>query len=313
MMNYKKIILLTILTLFINNLIGQDKYIHYTKPGYELNYNVNNPDKLWKLPNNLREISGLSFSEDNKLACNQDEKGNIYIFNLKKGEVTKKIDIGDDGDFEGIEIIGNNAWLVKSNGTLFRVKGYLGNNPKVKEYNTKLKKKNDVEGLGYDPMYNRLLIACKGHPYLEEKSGKEFKAIYSFDLETKELNLKPVLLVTMDSIKFYKDYNTMASLGMELLAYFDDAKGDLSFQPSGIAVHPITGNIYMVGSVGNLMLVLSREGDVLAMVDLRSRFHPQPEGICFSKDGTLYISNEGDDEKGSIMRFKPISKPISND
>lgn len=292
-----------------SSLTGQEKYIHYTRDGFELNYNVNNPDKLWKLPKNLREVSGLSFIDKNHLACNQDEKGNIYIFNIKDGEVTEKIDFGDDGDYEGIEIIGDNAWLVKSNGTLYKVKDYASKDIKVKEYKTELKKKNDVEGLGFDPISGKLLIACKGHPFLDEQSGKEFKAIYSFDIKTKTLSLKPELLVVMDSIKYYKDFNTMAMLGMELFAYFDEAKGDLSFQPSGIAVHPITGNLYMIGSVGNLLMIISREGEILAMVDLRSRYHPQPEGICFSPDGTLYISNEGDEERGSIVRFSPIKKP----
>ena len=305
MIYFKKITLLIILISCINTLKGQDKYVHFTKSGYELNYDVNKPDKMWKLPKNLREISGLSYIDRNHLACNQDEKGNIYIFNINKGEVTEKIDFGDDGDYEGIEIIGDNAWMVKSNGTLYKVKDYQSNDLKVKEYKTKLKKKNDVEGLGYDPISQKLLIACKGHPYLEERSGKDFKAIYGFDLESKELNLKPELLIIMDSIKFYKDFNTMAYLGMDLLAYFDDAKGDLSFQPSGIAIHPITGNIYLISSVGNLLLILSREGEMLAMVKLRSKYHPQPEGICFNPDGTLYISNEGDDERGSILKFKP--------
>ncbi len=140
---------------------------------------------------------------------------------------------------------------------------------------------------------------------MDEKAGKEFKAIYTFNLETKLLELKPFLLIAMDTIKFYKNYNTMTQLGVELLAYFDSSKGDLSFQPSGIAIHPKTGNIYVLGSVGNLLLVFSREGEMLAIIDLKSKVHPQPEGICFDPDGTLYISNEGDEGEGTILKFEP--------
>jgi len=296
-----------------SSIVAQDQYVYYTSNGFELNYNVNKPDDKWKLPKNLREISGLSYLDNNHLACNQDEKGNIYVFELQTSEIINKIDFGKSGDYEGIEIIGDVAWLLKSNGTLFRVKRFLSKDPKVKEFNTQLKNKNDAEGLGYDPFTGNLLIACKGHPFLEEKPGKEFKAIYSFDIGTKKLNIVPEFLITMDSIKYYKNFNTMAHLGMELLAYFDDAKGDLSFQPSGIAVHPKTGNIYIIGSVGNLLLIFSRNGEILSMIDLRSKYHPQPEGICFSPDGTLYISNEGDDERGTILMFKPTNQYLNND
>jgi len=139
---------------------------------------------------------------------------------------------------------------------------------------------------------------------VDDKAGKEFKAIYSFELKTKQLDLRPFLLIEMDTIKSYKNYNTMSRLGVELLAYFDSSKGDVSFQPSGIAIHPISGNVYVLASVGNLLIVFSREGKMLAIIELKSKYHPQPEGICFSPDGVLYIANEGDNNKGTILKFE---------
>ena len=282
-----------------------DKYMLFRKEGYTFPYNLAEPDKSWELPKKLVEISGLSFIDKDKLACVQDEKGNLYIFNLQIGEVERKIDFGEDGDYEGIEIIGTDAWILKSNGTLFKVENYLDESGHIAiKYTTDLSKKNDAEGLGFDPINQNLLIACKGHPFVDEKAGKEFKSIYNFSLNKFTLDLDPFLLVEMDTIKFYKNYNTMTQMGIELLAYFDDSKGDLSFQPSGIAIHPLTGNIYIIGSVGNLLLVFSRANDMLAIVKLRSKYYEQPEGICFDPDGILYISNEGNDKAANILKFE---------
>lgn len=283
-----------------------DKYKLFEHKDYRFTYSMNEPNKSWDLPKKLVEISGLSYIDKHRLACVQDEKGNIYIFNSKSGEVEQKIDFGDDGDYEAVEIIGDDAWVLKSNGTLYKTKNYLKEvEPKIKKYTTALSGKNDAEGLAYDPINQNLLIACKGHPFVDEKAGKEFKAIYTFNLETKLLELKPFLLIEMDTIKFYKNYNTLTQLGVELLAYFDSSTGDLSFQPSGIAIHPKTGNIYILASVGNLLLVFSRDGEMLAIIDLKSKVHPQPEGICFDPDGTLFISNEGDEGEGTILKFEP--------
>ncbi len=301
----KFLLILTIL--FSINCFSQDgyKYMLFEHSNYEFPYDFAKPDKSWDLPKKLEEISGLGFIDKNRLACVQDEKGNIYIFNLKTGEVERKIIFGDDGDYEGVEIIKNDAWIIKSNGTLYEVKDYLNkDNPNVTKFKTELSEKNDVEGLGYDPLNNNLLIACKGHPFVSDKKGKDFKAIYNFGLENKQLDLKPFLLIEMDTIKYYKDYNTMAKMGIELLAYFDSSKGDVSFQPSGIAIHPVTGNLYIIGSTGNLLMVFNRSGDMLAMVKLRSKYFPQAEGICFSPNGILYISNEGDNGDGTILKFE---------
>ncbi len=283
-----------------------DKYKLYVHPDYDFPYTVNNPDESWVLPGKLEEVSGLSYIDENLLACVQDEKGNIYLFNLQSGEVEQKIDFEDDGDYEGIEIIGQDAWILKSNGTLFEVTDFLEDEtPFVRKYATELTGKNDAEGLGFDPNENNLLIACKGHPFVDEKKGKEFKAIYNFSLEEKKLDLNPLFLIVMDTVKYYKNYNTMTQLGVELMAFINDSKGDVSFQPSGMAVHPVSGNLYIIASVGNLLIVYSRESEMLAMFKLRNKYFPQPEGICFSPDGTLYISNEADgNDEATILKFR---------
>ena len=283
-----------------------DKYKLYVHPDYDFPYTINNPDASWELPGKLEEVSGLSYIDENLLACVQDEKGNIYLFNLQSGEVEQKIDFEDDGDYEGIEIIGQDAWVLKSNGTLFEVLDFLEvETPFVRKYATELTGKNDAEGLGFDPIENNLLIACKGHPFVDEKKGKEFKAIYNFSLEEKKLDLNPLFLIVMDTVKYYKNYNTMTQLGVELMAFINDSKGDVSFQPSGLAVHPVSGNLYVIASVGNLLIVYSRESEMLAMFKLRNKYFPQPEGICFSPDGTLYISNEADDnDEATILKFR---------
>jgi hypothetical protein len=45
----------------------------------------------------------------------------------------------------------------------------LENKNSIKEYSTSLDKKNDTEGLAYDPVSGDLLIACK------KESGDEMK------------------------------------------------------------------------------------------------------------------------------------------
>lgn len=310
-MKFKQTIILVLLFLFYLSVFPQDKNKNklFEHAGYHFPYQLALPDKSWKLPKALAEISGLGFIDNFRLACVQDEKGNIYIFNLKTGVVESKIPFGDDGDYEGIEIIKHDAWVLKSNGALYRVADYLHKaKPDVMKYTTSLSGKNDAEGLAYDPVNKNLLIACKGYPYVGEKKGNDLKAVYSFNLETKRMELKPFLLIETDTIKYYKNYNAMTRLGIELMAAVDPSKGDETFQPSGIAIQPVTGNIFILGSVGNLLMVFSGKGEMLAMITLSPKIFPMPEGICFSPDGKLYISNEGGGNAGTILKFEPKNK-----
>ena len=282
-------------------------YLFFEREGYTFSYKLNDPDKTWHLPHGLDEISGLSYIDQEHLACNQDEKGNIYIFNIKDGELEKKIKFAGPGDYEAIETIGDDVWIIKSNGNIYHVRNYLKKkDPKTHEYKTGFTEKNNIEGMGFDPIKKRLLIACKGYPFINKKhkkKAKKFKAIYEFDLKTKKLNKEPVFLIPLDSIIHYKNYNTITRLGVELSSAYDNAEGEVAFKPSGIAVHPLTGNIYVLASVGKALAVLNRNGEILVLVRLDRKIHKQPEGICFSPDGTLYISNEGKKGEGYIMEF----------
>jgi len=277
----------------------------FEHPAYHFPYQINDPDRSWKLPQSLVEISGLGYVDAERLACVQDEKGIIFLFNLEIGKIEREIKFGDDGDYEGIEIIGRDAWVLKSNGKSYEVKDFLNVKPPVvNEYKSDLSGRNDAEGLAYDPVTNGLFIALKGHPFTDGRDGGGKKAIYRFDLETYKLDPEPFLLIHLDTVSRYRDYGGMSRLGNRIMSNLDPSEGDKTFQPSGIAVHPVTGHIFVLGSVGRLLLVFTREGEMLAMAGLSRALFFQPEGICFDPQGNLYIASEGGSGYATVLRFE---------
>ena len=265
------------------------------------NYNLEKPNQVCNLPKELLEISALGYdSENQKLITVNDEKANFYLLNMENCEVATKHDFGKKGDYEGIESVDQTIYVINSAGDIFAI------NPntldKSQKYKTPLSATNDVEGLGYDESKNELILACKGAPNLGKKSKlKKAKAFYSFNLGTKELDKKPKFVIKdKDLINFFKE--------MPKKSISKKAKKKLenrleSFSPSGIAKHPIDGYYYILSSVGRLLIVSNDEGDIQAIHFLKPKMFAQPEGICFSPDGTLYISNEGRSLVAKIMVF----------
>ena len=250
-------------------------------------YNLDKPDQKIKLDMVLQEISALSYYKNKQLACLHDEHGNIYIIGHETEKTERKIQVAGRGDFEGIEIIENVAYMLKSNGQLTKVVGFDDEKPKeITKQKTGLSTKNDCEGLGYDPQSNTLLIACKNKPYLD-KNNKKYKgkrAVYEYDLNKQKLKKKPKYLIDLTEIK--------------------NTTGKKDFMPSGIAVHPVTHNIYIIASVGKLLIVLNRAGELIDFAHLNPKIFRQPEGICFSPDGKqLFISNEGRKKRGNLLVF----------
>jgi uncharacterized protein YjiK len=75
------------------------------------------------------------------------------------------------------------------------------------------------------------------------------------------------------------------------------------FKPSGLAVHPETGHIFVIATVGKLLVILDARGSIIDMIPLDPDIFLQPEGIAFSPSGDLYISSEGRGGKGYILKF----------
>lgn len=272
---------------------------------YQFPYELDQPNKTWKLPKELEEISGLDITDNGKrLIAVQDEDGYIYYISTKSGKVKKEVKFYKDGDYEGIEFVGDHIFVLKSTGTLYEV-----TNPKEKnedkielnKYNDHLDHSHNVEGLAYDAKNNRLLLACKGN---DKKDYKMKKHIYGFDLERKEVDTLPVYAINQDNIMTYLGVGEAIKKLEQFSNKIDPSQSYFGFSPSAIAIHPQTGNLYVTSSVGKLLVVLNSLGQLVHIEKLDSAIHRQPEGLAFAKDGTLYISNEGKKGAAKIQVFK---------
>ena len=240
-----------------------------------LPYDFENPSEKFIMPKTLKEISGLSYYKNDQLACVNDEEGKVFIYDFVKKEVVDKIPFGKDGDYEGIEIVDDEVFVLKSNGSLKSFKIGVAyereidcSDPDVLEY----------EGLAYDPKSKYLLLAAKER--VKDKDDK--KMIYAYDFDRKILFKH--LAIPQNQLK-------------------DEANGK-DFKPSGIAVSPVTGQIFIIASVGKKLLVLSPNGQKEALISLNPKTFVQPEGICFTPNGDLFIASEGKDGEGYILEFE---------
>ncbi len=267
-------------------------------------YHLDNPDAAFDMPEEMKEISGLSLATSGQmLAAVNDESGVVFLLDKTTGEIKSRISFRESGDFEGVEIVGNDTWAIKSNGSLYQIKNFAQPNPEVAQFKSFLNKENDVEGLAYDPKLNRLLLGCKGKGANVEGAALK-KAIYAFDLATKTMSDSPAFLLTLPDLKDFLETSGEEDADKKMEHIFSPAEAELKFSPSGIAIHPKTGEIYVTSARGNTLLVLDPKGKILHLERLKKSVHAQPEGICFDAQGTLFIANEGSDgTPGKIFTF----------
>ena len=254
-------------------------------PADKFSYELTSPDKIYIMPKHLKEISGLDYIADETMACIEDNHGLIYIYDLKNESIIAEISFAEKGDYEDISKVGDDYYVLRSDGMIFLVK-----DQKTFSYKTLLNELNNPEGLCYDKKNNCLLVACKDDP--GDQIPKNYKSVYKFMLKDHVMSEKPLFNISVDDI-ILPDLNTN---------FESDEK---HFSPSGIAIHPYSGHIFIISSRGNILVEVDRTGKILHAEKIHNKLFPQPEGICFTPKGDLMISNEGrDSNHGTILRFK---------
>jgi uncharacterized protein YjiK len=268
-----------------------------------LPYNFSKPDQIFILPAVLKEISGNDLLNNQVMICIHDEVGELFFYDLIAKKVTKSVAFAGAGDFEDITLAGNVAWTITSDGRLYWISSFEdASKNSLKEYKTSLSAANNCEGLCHDAVSNVLLIACKASPATQNNFVPEgFRAIYAFDLKTKTFIQKPVYLIDLFKIQEFPAAKEPASFKKTPK---HEKKKDIKFEPSAIAVHPVSGEVWVMAAKGRAIIVLNRKGEIVAYQPLEKDILPQPEGMAFAPDGTLYISSEGGEGSGKIMRFE---------
>jgi len=261
---------------------------------YAIPFDLESPTEVYELPHRLAEISDLALASNSLLVAVEDENGVLYFINPGSGKVAAEVRFASRGDYEGVTVFLGDIFVLRSDGTVFRVPELdtVGSATLPKRVDSEKIKSNilnrrcDAEGFTVNPAGTALWIGCK------EKPGRDIdhaRAIYAFDPNIDETSEEPVLLIERD---FLVQNTSMKR------SEFD------RFKPSAIAVEPVTGNIYMISSVDRLLLVLSSTGEFLASHKFHKELLRQPEGLAFGPGGSLFIASEGAGKRAVLIRFE---------
>ncbi len=249
-------------------------------------YDLNNPSVLI-LNDALLEISGISFyPKDSSVFAISDENGYLYKIHLSKKIITEKWKFDKTRDFEDVYYRDSIFYVLESNGNIHTLKF----SPKGDTIYTRKnvfpadKKKNEFESLYYDNDRKHLIIICK------ECEGDKKNSVTAWGYDPDNGNYTPsVFTISVDLIA--------KKLG--------DHK--MKFKPSAATVNPVTGDVWILSAVNQLIVVTDKNGVFKNAFTLNPVIFTQPEGICFTPWGDLIISNEAGDKynTGTLLIFKP--------
>ena len=246
----------------------------------------------WKLPGRLEEISGLAMTRDHRLLAHNDEAGVIYELDYRRGSILKTFALTDmvkpvADDFEGIAAVEDQIYLATSSGRLYECReGTAGQSVLFNVYTTGIGRDCEIEALAYDAKQRMLLLMCKNSRSAAQQNQL---TIYRWSIDAKQLS---------------EDAHTV----IPVIDFARHIKGK-KFQPSGIELHPASGNYFVVAARQGAIAELTPAGQILAVRQFSAPWHRQVEGITFAADSTLIVADEGAGKKARLTLYPIAAGP----
>lgn len=247
-------------------------------------YDFASPDEKMELGNQLHEISGMAWIPDKDvMLAENDEKGRIITVDFKnRNDHVAEEKFGGKGDYEDIVYKDGVIYMLISTGSIVKVTNEEGE-LKTQQFDLPEKGNNEFETLYLDEGKNSLIMLCKECSH-EKKT--EQRTAYRFDLGTESYAPEPAYI--MDVNKVREMINDKEAL----------------FKPSAAAINPADGKLYIVASVGKLLVVADKNTGVPEkVIRLDDKLYNQPEGMTIAPNGDIYISNEGGTGIATILKF----------
>lgn len=247
------------------------------------------PEETYTMPEILREISGVVLApEENSVFCVQDELGAVFEYDFEKDLIVNTHRFTDVGDFEDIARKQEKLYVLRSDGNVFHFNYQKKYN--IEQFMVAGNALN-YESLTYHAATNQFLLVSKD----AELSAPEWKrTVYQF--AENQPNTSTVYLEI--------DAREISKLLASHLTNMES--NDVLFNPSAIAVHPQTNDVYILSASDRIVTIYASK-QLKAVYPLPANVYYKPEGLAFFKNGDLFISSEGDKRgliPASIMRLK---------
>ena len=247
-------------------------------------YNFSKP-YIYKLPTTLDEISGLIFyPKDSGIFAIQDEKGWLFKIHLKNPLQIERWKFSNGADYEDLSLVDSTFYVLKSKGIVEKFKFATPDSVSLQSFPVG-EGKNEFETLYYDSVMQQLVLICKN---CEQDSRKE---VSGFAFDPSSGTFSPSFKIETATIR--------EELG-------EDDK--FRFKPSAAAIHPLTGELYIIASVNRVLVILNKDHSVKNAYKIDPALFKQPEGLTFTPKGDLIISNEVADRGAADILFFKYNK-----
>jgi hypothetical protein len=280
--------------------VGVDNYYHekattfLKEDGY---FNLAQSDQISLLPMGIESFSDIAFLDSTILICLQEDKSSLVLFDLYSNQVSTPININFPNKIIDFSRIDSTIILLDDQVQVhFLLPPYDSSS---------LLTENDILGdwksaaTCIHESTKRMFILTQNNFDVDNPVSN---SIYTYTISKRKLNEKALFDISISDIEMFAIENNIAT-PQNKFTDLSDSLSQLIFNPSAMAIHPKTNEIYILSSENRSIVVFNQFGEVQDLFFLDEKLVSNPKAMTFHPSGDLLISNS-DLMSPAIVRLK---------
>jgi hypothetical protein len=265
----------------VENYYYQKATNFYKEDGY---FDLIHPSEINILPMGVSSFSDLTLMDSSHLVGIEPISGNVVFLDINNYSISSQLSLGSDFRFQAISRIDSTLILMDSENKVhflvppYDINSFVSSNETIENFHS--------SGICLHESTKRLFLISE----VQEKEEGQFSSyLYAFNLNKNKLSDEPLFEINLTDIETFAIKNNL-SLPTTIVSNSGDTIQGLDLNPSAIAVHPKTNEIYILSSDRSL-IVYNQFGEVVNFTLLDASIFSKPTGMTFQENGDLLISN----------------------
>ena len=280
--------------------VGVDNY-YYEKAttflkedGY---LNLAQSDQISLLPMGIESFSDIAFLDSTILICLQEDKSSLVLFDLSSNQVSTPITINLPNKIIDFSRIDSTIILLDDQVQVHFLLPPYDSSSLVTE--------NDILGnwksaaTCIHESTKRMFILTQNNLEIDNPISN---SIYTYTISKRKLNEKALFDISISDLEMFAIENNIAT-PQNKFTDLSDCLSQLIFNPTAMAIHPKTNEIYILSSENRSIVVFNQFGEVQNLIFLDEKLVSNPKAMTFHPSGDLLISNS-DLMSPAIVRLK---------
>jgi hypothetical protein len=267
--------------------VGVERYYFQKATNFQKEdgyFDLVNPSSISSFPMGVASFSDVTMLDSTHLVGIEPINGSVFLIDLNSNSISRQLSLGAEFQFVDISRMDSTLILLDSESKVhfllppYDSTSYVSRNETKENFIT--------SGICFHQSTKRLFLLSEVQ---ETGEGQTSCFLYSFNLNKRQLKEEPLFEINSSAIETFALNNNLP-LPKNKVSFCGDSLEGLTFNPSAIAIHPKTNEIYVLSSDDRSLVVYNQFGEVVNFTTLNAKLFSKPTGMTFQDNGDLLIT-----------------------